>query len=144
MTQRSRLLRGVAAAAFGVAIAVSAAGCSSSAEGTSQSTSAATLSVVDFAKRVATDGVVTIDVRTPEEYASGHLPGAINIDVEAADFADQVAKLDHTAPYALYCRTGNRSGMAMGIMADEGFTDLAHLDGGITDWAQQGGTIVTN
>jgi phage shock protein E len=78
-----------------------------------------------------------IDVRTPAEYASGHVAGAVNIDVEAADFGDQIAELDHKAPYMVYCRSGNRSAIAAKQMADAGFTDVADA-GGLSDLVAAG------
>lgn len=143
MILRTRLTRAAAVAALGVALASGVAGCSGS---TGSSTHATTqdLDPQAFAARASEPGVVILDVRTPEEYATGHLPGAINIDVEAPDFSDQVAALDKSATYAIYCHSGNRSGVAMDEMARDGFTDLADLAGGITAWAQAGGSIVTN
>jgi rhodanese-related sulfurtransferase len=85
---------------------------------------------------------VILDVRTPAEFAAGHLPGAINIDVESADFADRVAGLDETAETLVYCRTGNRSGVATDEMAELGFTDMADLQGGIEAWATEGEQVV--
>jgi phage shock protein E len=81
---------------------------------------------------------IILDVRTPQEYASGHLPGAINIDVEASDFADRVSGLDEAAETLVYCQTGNRSGVATDQMADLGFSDLADLQGGIEAWSAAG------
>ena len=76
------------------------------------------------AQQIVEDGdAVILDVRTPEEFAAGHLPGAINIDVESSDFADRVAGLDESTETLVYCRTGNRSGVATDEMADLGFTD---------------------
>ena len=71
---------------------------------------------------------VVIDVRTPGEYAAGHIAGAQNIDVEAADFGSKIALLDKEAAYLVYCHAGRRSGMAAAQMASAGFTDIA--DGG--------------
>ena len=139
MTPRSRLLRAAVALLLGAALVSSAAACS--ADGDAGSTTQ-TLAVRDFGDRVATPGVVTLDVRTAEEFASGHLPGAINIDVESSDFVDRVAELDRQTPYAIYCRSGNRSKVAMDLMAGQGFTDLAHLDGGIVDWTASGRPVV--
>ena len=143
MILRSRLARAAAVAALGVALASGVAGCSGS-TGSAAHATTQNLDPQAFASRASTPGVVILDVRTPEEFATGHLPGAINIDVEAADFTTQIASLDKTATYAVYCRSGNRSGVAMNEMAGEGFTDLADLAGGIAAWAQAGGTIVTN
>lgn len=70
-----------------------------------------------------------IDVRTPEEFAAGHVVGALNINVEAPDFADRIASLDKAAPYLVYCRTGRRSAIAVETMKGAGFTDLVDAKG---------------
>lgn len=85
--------------------------------------------------------VAMIDVRTPEEFAAGHIAGAVNIDYKADDFADQVARLPKDKDYVLYCRTGHRSGLAQEKMQGMGFTNISHIDGGITAW-QEGGLPV--
>jgi rhodanese-related sulfurtransferase len=82
--------------------------------------------------------LVVLDVRTPEEFAESHLPGAININVEGAGFEDAVGELDEDAPVFVYCRTGSRSANAIKIMQDLGFTELYDLDGGIVDWIHAG------
>ena len=74
------------------------------------------------------DSRVVIDVRTPTEFAAGHIAGAQNIDVEAADFASRIASLDKKASYLVYCRSGRRSAIAADQMAAAGFTDI--VDGG--------------
>ncbi len=74
---------------------------------------------------------VVIDVRTPAEYAAGHLAGAQNIDVEAGDFGTRIASLDKSAAYLLYCRSGRRSAIAADQMASAGFKDI--VDGGGMD-----------
>ena len=73
-----------------------------------------------------TSDTVIIDVRTPEEFATGHLVGAINIDVNSPDFRDQVMALDKNGEYFVYCRSGNRSGQAIGQMTQMGFTDTTN------------------
>ena len=70
------------------------------------------------------DSRVVIDVRTPAEYAAGHIAGAQNIDVEAADFGAKIASLDKKAAYFVYCRSGRRSAIAADQMAAAGFTDI--------------------
>ena len=67
-----------------------------------------------------------IDVRTAEEYATGHLEGAMNIDVQAMDFKDQISKLDPNGTYVVYCRSGNRSGQAIEQMSALGFKNLTN------------------
>lgn len=75
-------------------------------------------------------GATVIDVRTPEEYAAGHVEGARLIDVQSESFDDEVATLDPELTYVVYCRSGNRSAQAAGRMAAAGFTVL---DGGALD-----------
>lgn len=76
-----------------------------------------------------------LDVRTPREYASGHLAGALNIDVNAPDFRarlDQLAAngtLDPRRPVYLYCRSGNRSGQATRILRQKGFGEAYNIGG---------------
>lgn len=92
------------------------------------------VSASSFAAAVAVDGVTVVDVRTPAEYAEGHIPGAVNIDVEDATFPDKIAQLDPTADYAVYCRSGNRSRAAMDYMTQAGVTHTVGLEGGIGAW----------
>lgn len=68
-----------------------------------------------------------IDVRHADEFAAGHVAGAINIDVEAGDFAAKIAALPKNGVYLVYCHSGRRSGIAAGQMQDAG---LNVLDGG--------------
>jgi len=67
---------------------------------------------------------VIIDVRTPQEFAEGHLEGAVNIDVQSAEFDTIVQQLDPESEYVVYCRSGNRSAAAIERMRALGFTDL--------------------
>lgn len=67
------------------------------------------------------EDAVIIDVRTPAEYAEGHLDGAVNIDVSSPAFADAIAELPADGEYVVYCRSGNRSAQAASIMRDHGF-----------------------
>lgn len=86
-----------------------------------------------------------IDVRTPSEFAAGHLQGAINMDVEAATFSTEVETLDKTANYVVYCHSGRRAGIAVDYMKGHGFTGTLTNAGGID--AATGSTglaIVTN
>ncbi|MGB2839100.1 MAG: rhodanese-like domain-containing protein [Actinomycetes bacterium] len=95
------------------------------------------------AQQIVDEGTaVILDVRTPEEFAAGHLPGAININVESSDFETQVTSLDESAETLVYCRTDNRSGVATDQMAELGFTDVSDLQGGIEAWAAAGEPVV--
>ncbi len=69
-------------------------------------------------------GTVIIDVRTPAEFAEGHLDGAVNIDVQSADFDARISALDPDGSYVVYCRSGNRSSQAIDRMTGLGFTDM--------------------
>ena len=80
-----------------------------------------------------TPDAVLLDVRTPIEYDSGNIPQAINIDIMGYEFQDEVAKLDKSKTYFIYCRSGNRSGQACAIMSEMGFTTY-NLSGGIGAW----------
>lgn len=79
------------------------------------------------------EGTVIIDVRTPAEFAGGHLEGALNIDIQSPDFAAQVSQLDPTEDYFIYCRSGNRSGQAISQMSNMGFTSM--INGGSVEQA---------
>ncbi len=87
---------------------------------------------------------IPLDVRTPSEFAAGHITGAVNLDVESAEFPQLVATLDPAKNYAVYCRSGNRSKVAMTAMNQAGFTHLFDLAGGIGAWQSAGGPVVTN
>jgi len=72
-----------------------------------------------------------IDVRTPEEFAAGHLGGAVLIDFKSQSFDDEIAKLNAAASYIVYCRSGNRSAQAadrMRAIGIENITDLGSLE----------------
>lgn len=71
--------------------------------------------------------VIIIDVRSPEEFAEGHVAGALNLDFNSGEFAEAITGLDPDATYALYCRSGNRSGQAAALLAGAGFTSVADL-----------------
>ncbi len=89
------------------------------------------------------DGLVVLDVRTPEEFAEGHLEGAVLVDFYDADFAEQLAALDTEAPYLVYCRSGNRSGQALDVMEQLGFASAVDVDGGIVAWTDAGLPVTT-
>ncbi len=97
---------------------------------------------VKFSEVIAQPGVIILDVRTPEEFNAGHITNAININLEGSDFSSEVSKLDENATVAVYCRSGNRSGVATDQMAEIGFTDMYDMQGGIVDWEAAGGPVV--
>jgi rhodanese-related sulfurtransferase len=98
-----------------------------------------TVDVQAFNNLITSDeSIKVIDVRTPQEFASGHIAGASNIDFENSNFGDEIAKLDRSAKYAIYCRSGNRSGQALEQMKSAGFTNVTNLDGGTLTWTAAG------
>jgi len=89
-----------------------------------------------------TEKPVLLDVRTPDEYAAGHIENAVNMDYYAPDFSDRLSKLDKTAKYLIYCRSGKRSASALKIMQEQGFTEIHDIAGGINAWIAAGYPIV--
>lgn len=83
-------------------------------------------------------GLVVLDVRTPEEFDSGHLADAVNLDFYEPTFAASLDSLDKDAPYFVYCRSGNRSGQTVKTMKQLGFTEIYELEGGILTWIDAG------
>jgi rhodanese-related sulfurtransferase len=114
------------------------AGCASGATGVTN------MNVEDFSKKTAESGVVILDVRTPGEFMTGHIQDAQNIDFESGSFESQIESLDKNGTYAVYCRSGNRSGQAVKVMQDAGFKNIYNLDGGVIDWANSGLPLVNN
>ena len=94
--------------------------------------------VAEFARLVADTNNIVLDVRTPREYASGHLAGAMNLNLRAADFATQAARLDKGRTYLVHCAVGARSASACQAMSALGFTNLVNLKTGIQGWEAAG------
>ncbi|MDJ0339269.1 rhodanese-like domain-containing protein [Cryobacterium sp. PH31-O1] len=88
-------------------------------------------------------GTVIVDVRTPSEYAAGHLDGAVNIDVQSATFDVDLSALPADGEYVVYCASGNRSASAVARMTDLGFTGLTDAHGMSDAAASTGLAIVT-
>ena len=124
------------AAAILASLAVGLAGCGGD----------AAPAVSDAASDAATTpglpaGTVLIDVRTPEEFATGHLEGALNLPVELAAFPDQVAALDPDAEYLVYCRSGRRADLAVEHMTSLGLE--ARNIGSVAEASAETGVPVT-
>jgi rhodanese-related sulfurtransferase len=94
------------------------------------------LDAAAFAELITTPDVILLDVRTPEEFLESHIPGSLNIDFYGEDFLPDLAALDRSKRYAIYCRSGKRSGDSCQIMAEFGFNDLYNLRGGIIEWVE--------
>jgi rhodanese-related sulfurtransferase len=135
-------------------IAIAGGGCNSSAGVTQTTTATPTKPTSGFydvnvqesysiiqANKNNTNFVI-IDVRTPEEYAAGHIDNATLIDFYAENFKTEIGKLDRAKTYFLYCRSGNRSGQAQDIMKEMGFISVYNMTGGITDWQAAGYGVV--
>lgn len=79
-------------------------------------------------------GGFLLDVRTPGELAEGSIEGNTNININSPSFKSEIEKLDKNVPVFVYCRSGGRSGKAMGIMKDLGFKEVYNLNGGYSGW----------
>ena len=86
-----------------------------------------------FAEEITRKGVQIVDVRTATEFAEGHIPGAVNMDVNSPDFDQQITTLDTSKTVALYCRSGRRSKIAAEKVTATG-CKVVELDGGILSW----------
>lgn len=84
---------------------------------------------------------IVLDVRTPQEHAEGHLEGAQLLDLSGGQFAAALPELDPQAEYVVYCRSGNRSGQAIALMEEAGFTNLTNL-GSLEDAARATGVAI--
>jgi rhodanese-related sulfurtransferase len=108
------------------------AGCSS---GATEGVGVRTVSASDAVKVL--DSRVVIDVRSPAEVAEGAIVGATVLDFNAGEFEAKIGDYDRNAAYLVYCRSGNRSGQAVAIMKELGFTDVIDA-GAYSDLAAAG------
>ena len=92
----------------------------------------------------SSDNFTVLDVRTLEEYNTGHIENAVNIDFYSANFSKEVSKLNKDNNYLVYCRSGNRSMQAVSTMENLGFSKICNLEGGITKWNADGKPILTS
>jgi len=99
--------------------------------------------VQEFEKITAEKSVVILDVRTPQEFADGHIKDAVNIDVKADSFKDEALRQlsDKNQMIAVYCRSGRRSVTAANILSEEGYKNIVNLKGGILSWQSEGKAI---
>jgi len=98
--------------------------------------------VSEFASIIQAPGVTVLDVRTPEEFAAGHIEGAINIPVEYPDYMEQISTLDPNGTYAVYCRSGNRSQPAVAGLSSIGINGIYELESGTIGWSGEGQPLV--
>ena len=111
---------------------VGLAGCSS------DSAAVTDIGPADLVEVVADGEAVVLDVRTPAEFAAGHVAGALNIDVSSPTFDDEIAALPDDGTYVVYCRSGNRSAQAAATMVDAGFEDVYNVDAGLSTLSSAG------
>jgi thioredoxin len=98
-----------------------------------------TIEAKTFAEKIAaTPNPQILDVRTPEEFVSGHIDNAKNVDWLSNDFVTNTAKFDKSKPVFVYCKSGGRSQKAAEKLSELGFTTIYQLDGGILKWDAAG------
>jgi rhodanese-related sulfurtransferase len=94
------------------------------------------------ARLLARTNLTVLDLRTPAEYAAGHLDGARLIDYNSPQFAEELARLDRERPYLVHCASGRRSTAALETFRQLGFKHIIHLDGGLRAWQAAGNPVV--
>jgi len=94
--------------------------------------------VPEFAEAVEAGQGVIVDVRTPEEFQAGHIPGARNLNVNSPDFESKIRQLAPGERYLVYCRSGHRSRRACAAMEAAGLTNLLELAPGFNGWQAAG------
>ena len=92
----------------------------------------------DAERKIKAGKFTVIDVRTPEEFAEGHIAGGVNINISAPDFSQKIESLDKGKEYLVYCRSGGRASRAKEILESAGFGNVYNLTGGITGWVGDG------
>lgn len=92
-------------------------------------------------KKLQSDGVVVVDIRTTKEFERGHIPGVMHIDYRENNFLDLMSKIDKNEPVVIYCASGGRSGSASGLLSSEGFSMIYDYSGGFADWSGRGEQI---
>jgi len=85
-------------------------------------------------KLVSEHKVIVLDIRTPEEFKSGHIAGATNVDFNAPDFEETINSLSKTNAYLVHCAVGGRSTRSLKLFVKHQFESIYHLDGGIEAW----------
>jgi rhodanese-related sulfurtransferase len=89
-------------------------------------------------KRSGDPGFVLLDVRSPKEFREERIEGAVMVDYLSPSFRDEIAKLDRSKSYLVYCRTGQRTDGAVKVMRELGFPNVSVFGGGITKWKEAG------
>lgn len=97
--------------------------------------------VSEFSEAVSDSSTILLDVRTPSEFAAGHITGAQNFDFYNPEFHQMIDALDRTQPYAVYCRSGSRTSQTLVLMRSLGFTNVTELSGGVIAWQRAGNSL---
>ena len=107
------------------------------AKATAQSSVAASPYLIE---RVANNEWLLIDVRSPQEFADGHIPGAVNMPHE--NINDYLSELENhkNKPIIIYCRSGRRAKLAMKVLEEADFSEVMHLEGDMLGWSAAGMT----
>ena len=87
-------------------------------------------------EREGDPGFVVVDVRRPDEFAGGHIPGAVNIN--SAEFSEHLQDLDPDGTYIIYCQRGGRSAGVRELMREAGFREVYEIEGGMSAWQAAG------
>lgn len=103
------------------------------------------LSTTEFEKKLNTQNPQLLDVRTAEEYQTGHLKNSLQADwLNKDQFADRIKYLDKNKPVLVYCASGVRSASAAKWLLDKGFKEVQNLKGGLTAWKLEGRAVETD
>ena len=106
---------------------------------------AMTLKPETFQSKVINDvSVQLVDIRTPEEFDSGHIENAININYFSEQFKDSISLLQTKIPVYIYCRSGMRSSKSVKVFKAVGFDSIYQLNGGLLNWKKSGFKIISN
>ena len=139
---RSHVSKTLAVLSLALLVAAGSTACSEGSVDSVPDAQATSPSAADSSAQTPVSDLVVIDVRSPQEFAEGHVQGALNLDLNSGEFQAAMDGLDPDANYALYCRSGNRSGQAAAMLAGAGFTSVQDL-GPLQDAADALGLPVT-
>jgi rhodanese-related sulfurtransferase len=96
------------------------------------------INAADFEKRRTRGKAPVLDVRSPQEFAKGHVTGAINADIHSPEFATKAAQFDKKKPILVNCHAGSRGAIAAAELARLGFKSVFNLEGGVDAWEKAG------
>ncbi|MFT6862724.1 MAG: phage shock protein E [Akkermansiaceae bacterium] len=102
-----------------------------------------TISAKKAAARLKKDPkIVVVDIRTPEEFATGHIKGAVNINMNSKDFSVKLGELERDKKYIMHCKSGGRSSASLPVWKRLGFKNVLHLSSGSLGWVKAGEPLV--